>query len=400
MGKGSVAAPEAAPGEERAPAGARLLPGLGLAAAVMLLSMSLSDWLGPWFLRLQGIDPSGAGSPISGVMIAIVVGIIIRNTVTLPAAVQPGIEFSMKTVLRAGIVLVGIKLSLLDVLRLGAWGVPIVAVSIGAGMVLVTWINNRLGLPRRLGTLIAAGTGICGVTAIVSVAPVIGAERKEVAYAVANITLFGLLGMFAYPYVAPTLVQTSEQVGLLLGIAIHETAQVVGAALTYREVFDDDVAFRVATVTKLTRNLFLAAVVPLLGLYYLRTERERGADAGAGSGSAGVHGGIMRFIPAFVLGFLVMAVVRTVGDATAASGGAAFGVLDPGAWAAAVRQLGDVWGSKYLLGTAMAAVGLGTRLEVFRGVGLKPFVVGLFGALLVGVVGLVAVLVLGPFVRL
>lgn len=398
MGKGTVAAPDAAPGEGRTPAWARLLPGLGLAAAVMLLSVSLSDWLGSWFLRLQGIDPSGAGSPISGVMIAIVVGIIIRNALTLPAAVQPGIEFSMKTVLRAGIVLVGIKLSLLDVLRLGAWGVPIVAVSIGTGMVLVTWINNRLGLPQRLGTLIAAGTGICGVTAIVSVAPVIGAERKEVAYAVANITLFGLLGMFAYPYVAPMLVQTSEQVGLLLGIAIHETAQVVGAALTYREVFGDDVAFRVATVTKLTRNLFLAAVVPLLGLYYLRSERERGGQSGAGS--AGPHGGIMRFIPAFVLGFLLMAVVRTVGDATAAGGGAAFGMLEPGVWSALVRQLGDVWGSKYLLGTAMAAVGLGTRLEVFRGVGLKPFVVGLFGALLVGVVGLVAVLVLGPFVRL
>lgn len=396
MGNGSAVAPETAPGEGRAPAWARLLPGLGLAAAVMLVSMSLSDWLGPWFLRLQGIDPSGAGSPISGVMIAIVVGIIIRNAVTLPALVQPGIEFSMKTVLRAGIVLVGVKLSLLDVLRLGAWGVPIVAVSIGTGMVLVTWINNRLGLPQRLGTLIAAGTGICGVTAIVSVAPVIGADRKEVAYAVANITLFGLLGMFAYPYVAPMLVQTSEQVGLLLGIAIHETAQVVGAALTYREVFSDDVAFRVATVTKLTRNLFLAAVVPLLGLYYLRSERA--ADSGAGA-SAG-QGGIMRFIPAFVLGFLLMAVVRTVGDATAAGGGAAFGMLEPGVWSALVRQLGDVWGSKYLLGTAMAAVGLGTRLEVFRGVGLKPFVVGLFGALLVGVVGLVAVLVLGPFVRL
>src|SRR5690606_5897096 len=110
-------------------------------------------------------------SPVSGVLVAIVVGIIIRNTVPLPDILQPGIRFSVRSILRLGIVLVGIKLSLLEMLRLGAWGIPIVVVTVGGGLILVTWINRALQLPPRLGTLIAAGTGICGVTAIVSVAP-------------------------------------------------------------------------------------------------------------------------------------------------------------------------------------------------------------------------------------
>ncbi len=368
-----------------------LLPGVAFAAAIMLVSLKIADWAGARLLALQGIDPSGASSPISGVLVAIVVGIAIRNTVPIPQALQPGIKFAVKSLLRLGIIFVGIKLSLLDILRLGAWGIPIVAVSIAAGLVLITWINRRLNLPGRLGTLIAAGTGICGVTAIVSVAPAIKADEKEVAYAVANITLFGLLGMFLYPYIAPLLLATSEQVGLFLGIAVHETAQVVGAALTYREVFGDDVAFQVATVTKLTRNLFLAAVVPILAYTYLRQSREGDGQSQAVK--------VTSLLPLFVLGFVLLAVFRTVGDATAASG-AAFGLWHPTAWQGIVRQVGDVWGSKYLLGTAMAAVGLGTSFSVFKGVGFKPFLVGLAGALLVGLVGLAMALTLGTFVRL
>src|SRR5690625_6757199 len=103
---------------------------------------------------------------------------LIRNTVGLPAVVQPGVDYSLKGVLRLGIVFIGIKLSLLDILTIGAWGIPIVAVSIATGLVLITWLNQRLHLPERLGTLIAAGTGICGITAIVSIAPTIR-DRKS-----------------------------------------------------------------------------------------------------------------------------------------------------------------------------------------------------------------------------
>lgn len=368
----------------------RLLPGVALAVAIMLAALPLADWMGAWVLRLQGIDPTGKASPISGVLVAILIGILVSNLIKLPDGLKAGIHFSVTKLLRLGIIFVGIKLSLLEVLKLGAWGIPVVALAIASGLVFVSWFNRWLRLPERLGTLIAAGTGICGVTAIVSTAPAIKAEEREVAYAVANITLFGLLGMFLYPYVAPLLLQTSEQIGLFLGTAVHETSQVVGAALTYKEVFNDDVVLKAATVTKLTRNLFLAVVVPLLAFLYLRRQ--------ANSASSTVN--ITGLLPVFVLGFVAMAVVRSLGDLTLQSGGAAFGIFGGSTWKALTNQIGDLWGSKYLLGTAMAAVGLSTSFSVFKGVGVKPFLVGLMGALLVGVVGLVMAFLVGAFVHL
>lgn len=369
-----------------------LLPGVGLAAGVMLVSLPLAEWLGAGLLRLQGIDPAGRASPVSGVLVAIVAGMLLRNLLPLPVLLRAGIGFSVTKLLRLGIICVGIKLSFLEVLRLGAWGVPVVAGAIAAGLLFVTWVNRALGLPPRLGTLIAAGTGICGVTAIVSTAPGIEAEDREVAYAVANITVFGLAAMFAYPYLAARLLETPAQVGLFLGTSIHETAQVVGAALTYREVFASDAAFEAATVTKLTRNLFLAIVVPLLVALYHRQKQ-------AGAEQAARRVKLTKLLPLFVLGFVGLAVLRSVGDATLA-GGRALGLFDAQQWRALVAQVGDVWGARYLLGTAMAAVGLNTSFTVFRGVGFRPFAVGLAGALVVGATGLVLALLLGARVAL
>lgn len=358
---------------------------MALAAVLMLVAMPLAELIGRGLLRAQGIDPAGKASPLSGVLVAILLGILIRNLLGLPQLFRAGIQFAVTRILRLGIVLLGIKLSVVDVFKLGAWGVPVVVTAIVTGLVLVGWFNRALKLSERLGTLIAAGTSICGVTAIVSTAAAIKAEDKEVAYAVANVTLFGLLGMFLYPYAAPHLLHTSEQIGLFLGTAVHETAQVVGAALAYKEIFHDDVVLKTATVTKLTRNLFLAPVVPLLAYYHLRQK------------SSSVK--VMNLLPLFVLGFVAMAVVRSFGDLTLQRG-LAFGIWDAAAWKWLALQIGDAWGSRYLLGTAMAGVGLGISFSVFKGVGLKPFAVGLVGALLVGAAGLLMALLLGQFVRL
>jgi uncharacterized membrane protein YadS len=259
--------------------------------------------------------------------------------------------------------------------------------------VFVTWFNKKLGLPPRLGTLIAAGTSICGVTAIVSTAPAIEADEREVAYAVANVVAFGLFGMLFYPYLAHSLLTSSETIGLFLGTAIHDTSQVVGAALTYKQVYGDDVVLRVATVTKLTRNIFLAAVIPVLTWIHLR--------------SAHLDGGGPRkriswraLVPGFVIGFLLMAVVRSIGDATLQSAGAAFGIWDAAGWTWVTNHLGDFWASRILLGTAMAAVGLNTSFAVFKGVGVRPFIVGMAGAIVVGSVGLAMAVLFGRYVTL
>lgn len=370
--------------------GFELLPGVLAAVVVMLAGFWLADAIGHAILAAQGLAGS---SPLSGVPVAIVLGLALRNGLHLPPALNPGLKLCVSTILRLGIVCVGIRLSAFDVLRLGIAGLPVVIAAIGTGLLFVTWFNRRLGLPPRLGTLVAAGTSICGVTAIVSVAPAIDADEREVAYAVANVVAFGLFGMLVYPYFAHALLSRSETIGLFLGTAVHDTSQVVGAALTYRQMYADDVVLRVATVTKLTRNLFLAGVIPFLTWMHLKSST-------AGPSAAGRKMSFATLVPTFVVGFLAMAVIRTIGDAMLASGGLAYGLWDPRAWAALTNQVGDFWGSRVLLGTAMAAVGLNTSFAVFKGVGLKPFAVGLAGALAVGLVGLAMAMTFGRFVTL
>ena len=325
--------------------------------------------------------------------VAIVIGLLLRNALGLPTALTPGLKFCVTTILRLGIVLVGIRLSAFDVARLGIAGLPVVLAAVAAGIVFVTWFNRRLGLPPRLGTLVAAGTSICGVTAIVSTAPAIDADEREVAYAVANVVAFGLFGMLSYPYLAHALLARSETVGLFLGTAIHDTSQVVGAALTYRQMFGDDVVLRVATVTKLTRNLCLAGVIPLLAWLHMRAARQQ-------SSATRKAARWTTLVPAFVLGFVAMALVRTVGDATLQASDAAYGLWSAASWGALTTHIGDFWASRVFLGTAMAAVGLNTSFGVFKGVGAKPFAVGLVGALVVGAVGMTMAIVLGRFVSL
>jgi uncharacterized membrane protein YadS len=150
---------------------------------------------------------------------------------------------------------------------------------------------------------------------------------------------------------------------------------------------------RVATVTKLTRNLCLAAVIPLLTWWHFRQSHRNPHDERKPVSWK-------TLVPVFILGFVAMAVVRTIGDATLQANGLAFGVWDAGAWRELTNQIGDFWAGRVLLGTAMAAVGLSTSFAVFKGVGARPFGVGFAGALVVGAVGMVMAVLFGGFVSL
>ena len=363
----------------------RVVPGLALAVSVMLLAGQAAHLLGAGLLRLQGLDPAGRASPISGISVAILLGLAAANTIGTAALFRPGLAFSVKRILRLGIILVGIKLSFFDVVKLGAWGVPVVAVIIVVALVTTTLIARGLGVSDNLGTLAAASTAICGVTAAVAIGPVIGAEEREVAYTVANVTLFGLAAMLAYPYLAHGLFGTSSgSVGLFLGTGIHDTSQVMGAALSYKQLFGDERAFQVAAVTKLTRNVFLVAVVPLLAFLHARRSGEKGRSVAIG-----------KLFPLFVLGFLAMAIARSLGDAGVSGGGLAFGALDAGAWARVTKLLGETWASA-ALGTAMAAVGLTTDLRSLAKLGARPLYVGAASAALVAGLALLLAAFVGP----
>eukprot|EP00697_Spironema_sp_BW2_P017069 gnl/Spiro4/8612_TR4512_c0_g1_i1.p1 gnl/Spiro4/8612_TR4512_c0_g1~~gnl/Spiro4/8612_TR4512_c0_g1_i1.p1 ORF type:complete len:350 (+),score=59.58 gnl/Spiro4/8612_TR4512_c0_g1_i1:531-1580(+) len=303
--------------------------------------------------------------------------------------ITPGIKFCSTTVLRAGIIALGAKLSFVELLRLGAAGVCVATASVSTGLIAVPIMNKLFGNSVRLGALLAAGTSICGVTAITALAPVIGASEREIAVAVANVMAFGLAGMLAYPYIVHTALPSSEQRGMFLGVAIHDTSQVMGAAVAYSQLYGDDTVIATAALTKMTRNVFLAVALPLLAF---QTSCSLGGSLGGLQTAAGsATSNITKFFPLFVLGFLGTTLVRTLGDIWIVPGADEASKARYGKWRDAVKFIGDDV-SFICLGTAMAAIGLNTDLAVLRGVGVRPFAVGLGGALLVATSGYGAVL--------
>ncbi len=372
-----------------------LIPGVFLCVIVMLLGSVLALWLGQGINHLQGL-PKESSSPISGIFVAIILGLLVRNIIGLQEIYKDGVTFSIKFILRLGIILLGIRLSITDVVILGAWGIPIILTCVASGLLITLWITNKMKQSHRLGTLIACGTGICGVTAIVAISPGIKANDEEVAYAVANITLFGIVAMFLYPYIAFFVFENDPiRAGLFLGTSIHETAQVAGSALIYSQIFSMDQVVDIATISKLTRNVLIVAVVPLLSYYYLNNLKEARTTDGSNTMTKKWY----QLIPLFVVGFLLVAIFRSIGDLTVESSGTAFGLIQPEQWSFFHTSL-STFGSKYLLGTAMAAVGLSTSLKVFKGLGIKPFFIGMIAALSVSVVSIIMVYLLGGLISI
>jgi uncharacterized integral membrane protein (TIGR00698 family) len=315
-------------------------------------------------------------SPVSAIMMAIIIGMVVGNMARLPAAMVPGLRFCASTILRIGIMLLGIRLSLLGAGRFTLVALPFVVFAITIGLTTVGLLGRYLGLSRQLSGLIAVGTSICGCTAIVATAPLIKANESEVSYSVACITLFGLIAMFCYPILAYALFAAKpELAGLFLGTSIHETAQVAGAGLMYEAQYNAPVALDIATVTKLTRNLCMIAVIPLVGILY-----------GAPQGTTTTRGiRWLSLVPWFIIGFAMMSALRTLGDL----GDRPFGFLDPSQWSNLVRLIRNSAESCLLV--AMAAVGLTSMFAGIKNIGMRPFLLGLFAAVLIGGVSLLMI---------
>ncbi|WP_019412630.1 YeiH family protein [Paenisporosarcina sp. TG20] len=371
----------------------RIIPGLIFCLIVMLVGIYGAHLIGE-LLLVTGVLPEGSSSPISGIFVTILLGVAIRNTIGLKGLFMKGIGFSVKYALRAGIILLGLRLSLTEALKLGAWGLPLIVACISVGLFVTLYFTKKMNQSPRLGTLIATGTGICGITAIMATAPVIKAKEDEISYAVANITIFGLLGMLFYPYLANIFfAEDPIKAGLFLGTAIHDTAQVSGAALIYNQMYHTPLVVDVATITKLTRNMFIIAVIPFVSYLFFRSNRK----TEIAEGEAGQLPKWYKLFPVFILGFLFLSFMRTIGDVTVSSTGLAFGLFDPTVW----KDFYSFWssfGSTYLLGLAMAGVGLSTNLKIFKGMGIKPFYIGMIAAFSVGAVSLILISIFGDLI--
>ena len=275
------------------------LPGVILSFLIALIGIFFSDYLGT---EIMGFDKS----PISSIMLAIIIGLLVGNIFSISENFKLGIDFSIKKILRLGIICLGIRLGLVDIINLGLAAFPLIIICLVSALLIVIYLSKKINISSKMAALIAVGTSICGASAIVATAPAINADKEEVTYAIANITLFGILAMFFYPFLANFIFNGNEYaVGLFLGTSIHETAQVAGAGLMYQSQYDAPMALDIATVTKLVRNLCMIAVIPLVGILYGQQDQvmqSKGKWSWLG------------MIPWFIFGFAFMSAIRTIGD--------------------------------------------------------------------------------------
>ncbi|MHB0869486.1 MAG: YeiH family protein [Chloroflexota bacterium] len=315
-----------------------LVPGLALVLVIAIIANFAAAFLPP---------------AVNAVIVAILLGLLIKNTVNVPSRFQPGIKFSLQKLLRFAIILLGIRLSFFDVLRIGGQSLAIIVACMAAALLLAYLGGRFLKLPHRLALLIGVGTAICGNSAIVATAPVVDAKDEEVSFAVATITLFGTLAVFLYPAIGLAAGMSDVFFGTWAGTAVNDTSQVVATGFAF-----SNAAGQVATVVKLTRNALMAPVIVLIGILWARAS----ARSVSSSGLAAKQLKLTKIFPYFVLGFIGMAVLNTLG-------------VFP---KPVVAQVNGV--SSFLILMALAGVGLGTNLSQMRKTGLRPFYLGLLVA--------------------
>jgi uncharacterized integral membrane protein (TIGR00698 family) len=382
-----------------------LAPGVLSSMGVASLGFASADQLGSMLLAAQGLGIENMASPISGIPCAIIIGMGIGNM--LPEkyvnVIKPGISYCSSTILRFGIVCVGLKLSIVDVATFGLTGIPVVMTSMATGLTVIPMMARKAGLSEKLGSLLACGTSICGVTAITAASPIIKADSKDTATAIANVVAFGTIGMLTYPYLTHYIFTTpsiaaSQEIGMFLGTSIHDTSQVLGSAMTYKQIYGDELVLKIAAITKLTRNLCLVGVMPALGWQYREKEEEvlEASASAAASNNTKSSGGsspssgmtfaqIQKLVPGFVLGFVGASLFRSIGDYSLVTMDShlAYGLLEASQFNYITSFFGGTV-SNYALGIAMAGVGLGTNIKALKGVGFMPFLVGFSGCVVVG----------------
>ena len=341
-----------------------IIPGVVLALVFCLFSQGINNVLA---IEIFGTPKS----PISTVLIAILLGILMGNAFTPRPGMMIGLDFTQQYILKLGIIFLGIRLSFSDFIKFGSIAIPLIIICILGVLILVKLLIKKVPISSKMSYLIAIGTSVCGATAIVATAPVINAKKSEVAYAIANITLFGVIAMLVYPYFAEWYFDNEAlNAGLFLGTSIHETSQVAAAGLIYDQQFNSPETLNVATVTKLIRNTFLVILIPLFAFLYNRGELK------------GQNYSILNIFPYFVLGFIGMIIVRNLGDQLFPLSSDKHEM-----WINLIGYLKTL--ATVFLTMAMAAVGISINLGELKSMGYKPFVVGLIAAVIVGIISLI-----------
>lgn len=338
----------------------QLIPGVLLAATLTLLATLVTSDV-----------------PVSPVLVAVAFGALWRNVVGVHANSEAGVQWVTHVLLRIGIALVGAKLTLAAAADIAALALPVVIACITCALIAGSLLAHVSQVPARLSHLLAVGTAVCGCTAVAALSPTLRARPEETACALLSVVLFGCLGMFCYPWLAAQLFGDAPMhAGVFLGTAIHDTSQVIGAALIHSQQAQAPEVLAAASVTKFLRNLSLCALIPLAAWRYSRQEPQACVASRT------------QVLPAFVIAFLVLAASRTAGDVFFA--GTPSETLWIGALGLASRA------SELCLTCGMAAIGLSLSFSSLRQASGRALVAGLILAALVASVSVSMTLALMP----
>lgn len=324
-----------------------LLPGIGFTFFIAIIAKYLGQFP---FLNIMG-----------QLVIAILIGIVWRAIVGVPESFIIGSNFSSKILLRLGIILLGMRLNLIDIVHAGPKIFAIAVMNIVFTLLVVYSLTRLFKVEKRLGILTACGTAICGAAAVVAIAPQIKAKDEETAIGATTVAILGTIFTLGYTMLYPSLGLTTRGYGIFAGATLHEIAHVLAAAAPGGKKAVD-----IAVIVKLTRVALLVPVAILLGIWNKRVNLTEKSENKLRESIP---------IPWFILGFLAMGAVHSTG------------ILS-------VTFANHMVNIAYMLiAMAMAGLGLNVNVRTFRTPGLKSFGAGLIGSILLSILGYLLVFI-------
>ncbi len=297
-------------------------------------------------------------SILGQLVIAIILGMAWRAAFKVQDTWQIGITFSSKKLLRLGIILLGMRLNLMDIYNAGASVFLIAFINLVFALLVVYGLTKVFHVDKKLGILTACGTAICGAAAVVAIAPQIKANEKETAVGAAIVALLGTVFTLVYTVLYSVFNLTPTEYGIFAGGTLHEIAHVIAAASA-----GGDEAIDMAVIVKLTRVALLVPVAIVIGILYRRMDKKQEKE-----------GFSLSIIPWFILGFLAMSAINSLGIVPAN-----------------VAQT-FVNTAYILIGMAMAGLGLNVDIKTFKQLGIKAFIAGLIGSVCLSILGYVLVI--------
>lgn len=307
------------------------------------------------------------------VVILLLGGILIRNTLPIPQVLLPGINIA-RPIIKPGIIILGVHYVWADVIKVGGVGLGLTAVFIFGTAVVVMWLCRKLGVTDGLGGIMGAGTGVCGVSAIIATSPVVRSSPIEMAYAIGTILFFGTLMLFTMPYIGQGIDLSESQFGAWAAVAILNTAQLVAAAEWYGTEARDT-----AVLINIARIMFLPLVVLFAVWFYnLRTE-EREAGPAINKWQL-----VRDKFPVFILGFFLLVFLNSL-DLEPLGGPR---IADSPFWA-----MNAVY--KWFFAIGFAGIGLSISIDDMKKAGGTAFTIGMVAALVKMILGLGVVMLIG-----